>query len=231
MFTFPTHLFNPESIKLKLAGATVTGGEALSGETDVIRTDGGGYWLCEMRGIHLHTDDLLRAWQAWEDHLEDGVTKILLPVPELRTAPRPVAGGILSRPSQLAVTGDDYFPEAVAFAAPWIEAVTVGSAALRATSLVINVTGGARLKGGERFAIAHATEGRRVYRVGRITAQSGQQATVTIRPPLREAVADATAVDFDWPSMVAVKVPDFDISPTIERGRYGRVDITFRESF
>lgn len=231
MLTFPTHLFNPDSIALKPAGAVISGGEALSGETDTIKTDGGGYWLVTMTGIQLVTDFHLRAWQAWQDHLEGGVTKVLVPVAELRTAPRPIAGGVASRPSQLLASSDDpIFPEAIAFASPWIVAVMVGAALLRATQITIDVTGGARLMGGERFAISHAS-GRRTYRVVRVISRSGQQATVTIRPPLREAVATGASVDFDWPSLVATLIPDGDITPRIERGRYAQVDISFREAF
>lgn len=232
MLTFPVHLFNPDSITLKLAGAVITGGESLSGEVDTIKTDGGGYWMIQMADIQLLDDDQLRAWQAWEDYLDGGVQRVLVPVPELRTAPRPIAGGVLSSPSQLATTSDDpYFPEALAFGVPWIIATIEGAAALRATQITIDVERGARLKGGERFALTHAVSGRRVYRVMRVLSKAGQLATVNIRPPLREAVVDEQAVDFDWPSMVATMMPDQDISPRIERGRTARVSIAFRESF
>ncbi len=232
MLTFPTHLFNPDTITLKPAGSVISGGESLSGETDVIRTDGGGYWMIIMSGIDLINDAQLKAWQAWEDHLDGGATKVLVPVPELRQAPRPA---LPLRPSQLLATSDDpYFPEALAFATPWITASIVGAGALRATEITIDVTGGARLMGGERFAIDNATSGRRVHRVRRVLSRGGtdgQQATVSIRPPLREAVTNGQAVDFDWPSVVATLMPDSNISPVIERGRYARVDISFREAF
>lgn len=230
MLTFPVHLFNPESIQLRPAASVVQGGESLSGLVDTIRTDGGGYWIIAMRGIELYTDDKLRAWQAWQDHLQSGVQQVLVPAPELRHAPRPFAA---SRPSQLedGAPEDPYFPEAVSFATPWIIAKVVAGAALRATQLQIEITNGARLKGAERFAIDHPTVGRRIYRVGRILSRSGQQATVMISPPLREAVLADDAVDFDWPSVVAVMVPDTEISPEIRHGRTARVDITFRESF
>lgn len=232
MLTFPTHLFNPARIQLRPAGATVTGGESLSGQTDVIKTDGGGYWFVQMAGIELITPDLVRAWRAWEDELDSGVTKVLVPVADVRHAPRPVVGGSLSRPSQLQNDSvDPYFPEAVGFATPWIVAKITAAAALRATTVTIEVERGARLKGGEIFAIAHATAGRRIYRVRRVLDRDGQSATVLIRTPLREAVAIDTPVDFDWPSLVATLVPEADISPDIEYGNRSTVDISFREAF
>jgi hypothetical protein len=232
VLTFPTHLFNPMRVALRPLKSVVMGGESLSGVTDVIRTDGGGSWAVQMAGIELITPDLIRAWRAWEDTLEGGVTRVLVPVADVRQAPRPIVGGKLSSPSQLASESEDpYFPEAVGFATPWIVAATVGAALLRATQLTINVARGTRLKGGEIFDIDHPTLGRRVYRVGRVLARAGQQATVQIRPPLREATPDATALNFDWPVLTATLVPEADISPELTNGRHGTVDIVSREAF
>lgn len=232
MLTFPTHLFNPARITMRPGGSVLSGGESLLGEQDVIRTDGGGYWIVTLAGIELLTNDQVRAWRAWEDHLDGGVQKVLVPVADVRNAPRPVVGGRLGRPSALVPLSDDpYFPEATAFATPWIVARAVSAAGMRATTMTIAVDRGARLRGGEVFAINHATRGRRCYRVGRVLNRNGQAATVTIRTPLREAVPAGAVVDFDWPSLVATLVPDADISPEIEYGRHGTVDITFREAF
>lgn len=232
MLTFPTHLFNPARVTLRPAGAVISGGESLIGEQDVIRTDGGGFWTVTLAGVELLSPDQIRAWRAWEDHLDGGVTKVLVPVPDVRQAPRTMAGGILASPSRLVATsGNPYFPEATAFATPFVVARTTQPAPLRATAVTIEVERGHRLRGGEVFAITHPTQGRRCYRTGRILGRSGQIATVTIRTPLREAIAANTACDFDWPSLVCTLVPDTDISPELSYGRSGTVDITFREAF
>lgn len=230
MLTFPTHLFNPAAIKLRPAGSTITGGESLSGETDTIRTDGGGYWAIQMSGIELLTPDLIRAWRAWEDTLDGGVEKVLVPVADVRMAPR-VPGDAPG--ALLAGSTDPYFPEAVGFATPWIVAVTVGAAALRATQIEINVTTGSPVKGGEYFAIDHGgTIGKRVHRIRRVLSRpTASRAVVSIRPPLRAAVASGVAVDFDWPAVVAKLAPETDISPDIEFGRRATVDISFIEAF
>lgn len=232
MLTFPTHLFNPARITMRPGGATLAGGESLAGETDIIKTDGGGYWILDMLGVELNSPDLIRAWRAWQDHLAEGVTKVLVPVADIRQSPRPIAGNGLARPSRLLPQSTDpYFPEALGFASPFIVAKITAAAALRATQLTILVERGARLRGGEVFAVTHPDKGRRCYRVGRVLARDGQEATVTIRSPLRQAVTIDTAADFDWPSFVARLVPDADISPELEYGRAGVVDISFREAF
>ena len=232
MLTFPTHLFKPRTIQLRRSGAVITGGESLMGETDTIRTDGGGYWTVQMSGIELMTPDLIRAWRAWEDHLDGGVTKALVPVADVRQAPRPIVAGVATSPGPLlADSADPYFPEAVGFATPWIIAETVGDAGLRSTQLTINVTQGDILKGGEILAIDHATSGRRIYRIMRVVSRpTATSAVVRIRTPLREDVADGTACDFDWPSLVATLLPEIETAPDIEQGRHASVSIAFRES-
>lgn len=232
MLTFPTHLFNPARIAIRPSSVVIEGGESLTGEVDVIRTDGGGHWVCDMMGIQLLTIDHVRAWRAWQDELDAGVTRVLVPIADVRFAPRPLIGRRLARPSDLHPgSADPYFPEAVGFASPLIVATITEPAALRDTELVITVTRGARIKGGEMLAINHPTQGRRVYRCGRVLARPAEQvATVKIRPPLREAVADNTVADFDWPSFVGTLVPNTDITPEIEVG-CAPVNISFREAF
>lgn len=231
MLTFPTHLFNPLSVTMRPVSAVITGGESLAGETDVISTDGGGFWQVAMTGVELIGPDQIRAWRAWEDTLEGGVEKVLVPVADIRQAPLPIVGGRRARPVNLAAGSDDpYFPEAVGFPAPIIVARIVGAAALRATTVTLEVLRGSRLRGGEIFAVTHPTKGRRCYRVRRVLSRDGQRATVSIRMPLREAVTANTPVDFDWPSLVATLDPNADISPAIENG-HSSVGITFREAF
>ena len=239
MFQFPIHLFNPGTIKLQLTGRTISGGEALSGDSDTIATDGGGRWVATMTGIALMSIrddlsdiDLLRAWRAWEAHLANGVTRCVVPVADTRQAPRPIIGGVAGTPSDLHAQSDDpYFPETLGFASPFVVAQVAVPAPLRATEVAITMMIGARLRGGEHFSIDHPSKGRRLYRIERVTFLSGSTATVRIVPPLREAVGGGENADFDWPSFVATLVPDTDIAPDLAYGDDATVAISFRETF
>lgn len=228
---FPVHLFNPRGIRAGLIGRAVSSPPSISGVGQVLRTDGGGYWAVEFSGIALNSPDKQRAWRAWEAELDGGATRVVVPVPDLSLAPRPLQGRALARPSGLvALSADPYFPEATAFATPLIVA-TASAAALRSTQITITVTQGSRVVGGQMFSIDHATKGRRMYQTGRVISQSGQTATVTIRPPLREAITGDTPVNFDWPAFEAIKVPESEITADIQIGRYAQdLSITFREA-
>lgn len=225
MPVFPAHLLNPSSVKLGLTSKVVLSPASLSGATQALRTDGGGLWQITMSGISLHTDDKVRIWNAWESYLAGGAQRVAVPVIQNRFAPRGLHGGRLARFGGIAYTGDRYFPDSVAYAAPLVLA-RAGAAPLRATSLSILIDRGSSLKGGETFSIAHPGKGNRAYRVVRNVGGS----SYSIDPPLREAIAPDTLLNFDWPLLDAIVVPGSDLSADLFNGT-GNVSISFQEAF
>jgi hypothetical protein len=224
MFIFPIHRLRPEVIKADVVPLVMSGGTALNGDEDVIQTDGGGRWEITFSGITLSGVARQRLWDAWTSYLSGGARLVLVPVYSLRTAPRPVAGNGLMRPSSL-VDDDEVFPSSVALAAPYIVAATTAPAALRATSLSIRVTQGARLRPGLRFGI-----GSRSYKIEQVSAV-GYDVECTISPPLREAVAGGAAVNFDWPVVACRAAIGQDLAPEMRWGRQGSTAISFVEDF
>lgn len=225
MFIFPAHRFNPGIVKAGVASRVIYGGTSLAGDQDVIATDGGGWWEIVYSEIDLDSVELQRLWEMWTSHMAGGVQAFLVPVLSLETAPRPVAGNGLAMPSAIYADDDD-FPTEVRFASPYIVAEVGASAALRATTLIIEVTQGARIMGGEKFSI-----GARAYKVERVTARSGLQATCTISPPLRAAVAPGDAVNFEWPAVLCHLVPGQDLNPSMQFGMHGSINVAFQETF
>lgn len=232
MDTFPIHLFNPAVIKPALSRRTISGGESLSGDTDVISIDGGGRWEVSFGGIELIEDDQVAAWNVWDMHLANGVTQCVVPIALPRQAPLPFIGNEYPEMGELEASSDDpYFPNAEGRAVPSVLATIDEAAALRATELTITIVRGRRLKGSEPFTIVHPTAAERIYRVKRVLSWSDQTAVVQIEPPLREAVAADTPADFDWPRFVARAAPSQDLAPEIEFGTANPVSITFVEAF
>lgn len=230
-FTIPIQLFQPSQIKTELVARVIESPDSLSGNSQVIRTDGGGYWRCDMGGMALLTSDQIRAHRSWEDYMAGGAQEFLVPIADIRHAPRGTIGNQLVRPGPLLVTGTDpYFPEALGYAVPVIIA-TAGAAALRATELTVTIERGSRVVGGQYFSITHPTKGRRMYRTGRVISRNGQAATVSIVPPLREAIGPATALDFDFPSFLGSLVPNTDTAAELLFSRSANVSFSFREAF
>lgn len=226
MFIFPAHRFNPETVKAGVAERVLSGGESLSGDQDVIAVDGGGRWTITYGGIDLEGVGLLRLWDQWVSFMGGGVTRFLVPLLTLDTAPRPFAGRGLACPSDI-LADDPSFPTSVGFALPHITAVTVGVAALRATTITITVTRGARIAGGEVFSV-----GNRAHRIERVVSRpTASSAQCVISPPLRAAVSSGTAVNFDWPVVQCRLAPGQDLTPERDWSGNAIVSLTFLEDF
>lgn len=225
MFIFPLQRFAPEAIKADVVAKVVSGGTALNDEEDVIQTDGGGRWEIGLSGISLRTVWRERAWSAWTSYLAGGARRMLVPVYSLRTAPRPVAGNGLMRPSNL-IADDDVFPSSVSFASSYISAQAVGSVGLRATTMTVLVTQGARVDFGMRFGA-----GARSYKIERVISRDGMAATVLISPPTRAPITAGAALNFDWPVVQCRAVIGQDLSPEMMWGRQGATAIAFVEDF
>lgn len=223
MFIFPAHRFNPDPVRADVVPRVVSGGTALSGEEDVIQTDGGGRWEISYGEMDVDGIDLQRLWDAWTGHLAGGAQSVLVPILSLGTAPRPIAGNGFADPSDI-YADDEYFPTEVRFASPHIVSVVGANAALRATTLQIVIEQGSRIQPGVKFSI-----GRRAYKVNRVTASGGLSATCVITPPLREAVTAGTSVNFDWPVVEARAVLGQDLGAAISLGMFGTTAISFVE--
>ncbi len=222
-YVFPAHIFNPDLVRADVVPKVVSGGTAINGEEDVIATDGGGRWEISYGQINLDDPDTLRLWEAWMAHLAGGAQSILVPLLSLSTAPRGVGGNGLAAPSDV-YADDEEYPTEVRFASPSIVANVVDDAALRATSLTILVTQGATIKAGSKFSI-----GSRGYKVERVTARDGMEATCRITPPLREPVSADDAVNFDWPVVECRAVPAQDFAVASMLGMYADTQISFVE--
>ncbi|MFK4794677.1 hypothetical protein [Sphingobium sp. ZW T5_29] len=205
--------------------SVISGGTALDGEETIIQTDGGGRWEISLSGIALRTPQLIRKWDAWTGYMAGGGQPFLVPLVSVQTAPRPIAGGVLARPSSISAD-DEFFPESVRYAAPYIVAECVSGALLRSTSIIIKVTQGARLEGGEKFSING-----RAHKIVRVTARDGQEVDCVITPPTREAVPIGAAVNFEWPVVQCRAAIGQDLAANLAFGRRAEVSVSFVEDF
>lgn len=223
----PVHLWNPSSIKRSLVGQVTTSPSTISGIVQAVKTDGGGLWRVDYSGISLRGPRALESWNAWTAHLAGGATLVNAPMAEIALAP------YRNKPTRMRAPDadpDPNFPSQGPYGANRAIIATVAAAALRATTVTVTVTHGAPLRSGQGFGVIHASGTHRWYRIVRVQSRNGMAATVTIEPPLREAVTAGTPVDFEWGSFLARMIPDSDPYPEISV-RHSTVSISFIEAF
>lgn len=222
---FPTRLFAPTSLQPRLVGQAITGGASLSGEAQFADVGGGGRWVIDFGESALWTREKVLAWRRFVAAADGGAQSLLVPLADRRHQP-------VSNPYTGADTfgTDTWVADASAWTAEEVTATTTVDAALGATSLTMNFTAALALLGGEHFSRLHATYGWRLYNVTRVTAGGagdGGSTTIQFRPPLREAIASGSALNFESPRCV-MRV-DGDLSETVSMLRFGKARARFVE--
>lgn len=193
---WPWDLLPPRAERARLQGVAMTGGQSVGGIVRSSRMDGGGLWVIEQEFL-FHSRAQIKTARAIEAGLDGGSGEIVVRVFETPFAP---AGAEVST---VPFSDGTTFSDGTEFASVPTGATLTASAALRDTTVSLTMITGA-LEGGERFGIDHTTKGRRLYTVARIDGD-----TITIRPPLREACAVGTELDFARPSCtVRLSNPD-----------------------
>lgn len=182
---WPRHLFPAMDVRWRLQNRVISGGMPVIGPARAVGTIGAGLWVCEMTGIWLYRPEQLKAARALDMILDGGLTSLVVGSCETALAPWAVPTDPVPHSD-----GSPFSDETLyAGAAP--TGTVVAAAALRATSLQIELPTGATLTGGEAFSIRHPNKGERRYQVARVNGD-----VVTFRPELREAVTAGTKVHF-----------------------------------
>lgn len=238
---FPRRLLTENSHSWNLVGVAMIPGQAAQPFAPIIRSDGGGYWSCTMTDVNLAGKRFADAkgrerqrlstllWRAVRQLADGGVVPIVVPRNDALFRPWPV-GVAQSSSTSIPHSDDSSFSDDSQYYQSVIDIVTVGTANLRATSLdvLINVAGD--LVGGEAFSIFHGNYGWRLYEIATVDYTDATRATITFNPPLREAVAGSTSLEFDRPRcMMRLATPsamDLSVAPWT----FNRASVSFVES-
>ncbi|WEK42989.1 MAG: hypothetical protein P0Y64_16850 [Candidatus Sphingomonas colombiensis] len=210
----PVHLcrYQFQDVDFRRVGTTTDGGTSLSGISEPIETDGGGYWRGDFTNGRTRTKADGLAWRALIESFDGGAIPADIVVCDTFFQPENWAHG------------HHYDPGAPADALPASgNTYTSSAAALRATSIAIACPDPSQLQAGQIFSIAHPHWGNRAYR---IIAWDGT--TAKIRPPLREAVTAATPLEFYSPRCRMRYVPQDAANPT-NLGKFQTCNITLVE--
>jgi hypothetical protein len=210
-----------------LAAGTASGGRTISGAEPKARLDGGGVWIAGMGDVQVSSADQVRCWEALSAVLDGGATPVVMTCRRERFTPWP---GSVTDPYEATHSDDAPFSDGSVYVSDVVLASVYEAAALRATTLKIAIAAGAALRGGEYFSIEHETFSHRMYKIGGVVEGSGYT-ELTIRPPLREAVAAGTRVEFDNPKCVMqLATPDAMDLP-LDMRFHGQASPKFVESF
>jgi hypothetical protein len=220
MKVWPLRSLPPKGIQWEPTGGRVAGGRSLGGVVQEGRFDGGPFWTLSLTGMAIQTVAKIRLAKALRGLLDSGLP---IEVDTREAAFTGLAAGATR--DSVPFSDGSAFDDGSEFDASPVTATVVADTPLRATSLTFDQVGLSALQGGEEFTVVTAS-GPRMHRIIEVGGTIAQP-TVSFIPPLREAVIEGQALDFNRPrcamKMVQMSVP--------REGRFATVDASFIEYF
>ncbi len=225
LLEFPRSLMRDRRWQMDLVAKSATGGRSFAGPMPTVRMDGGGVWMLNIGDVQVSTQDNVKAWRALGAMLDGGATDFIVPVREELMVPVPVIYDSNGNRIYRLLDEDGFESE-------MISATLASSAALRATSLTIDIdTSDVELRGGEMFSLEHPTHSHKAYRIGLVTDNEDGTWDVNFRPPLREAADAGDKVQFDYPKCVMRLADPQVMDLTLERREFGQGRMSWVEAF
>ena len=234
---FPRLLLREREHSWNLSGVAVTPGVTVDSTATYIRSDGGGFWLCAMRDVSLSAPGRGRErqrvstllWRAVRHVCDGGVNNIVVWRNDALFIPYPAG---VARAITVPHSDGSTFSDGSEYYQPAIDIICDGGADLRATSMDIQINQAAALIGGESFSVFHAGAGWRLYEIGTVTYDDDDEAlaTITFRPPLREAVVHGDQLEFDRPRCVMRLASPNSMDLTVRPWTFNSASVDFVEA-
>lgn len=204
---FPRALLREKRHAWNLAGVSATPGVNGRSVASYLRSDGGGAWMCSMSDVSLSGNGAARGrdrqkqstllWRALQGLADGGASALIVPRNDALFRPWPE--GASTAPILTTHSDGTTFSDGTSYYQSTISIVADADADLRAVSLDVELIYAGDLLGGESFSILHPTMGWRLYQIRTVVYSDDTHATITFRPPLREAVAEGDELEFDRP--------------------------------
>lgn len=191
--------FNFKDQDIRVVSTELDGGTSLSGITDTVTIDGGGYWQADYsNGNFGGRDEARRAatlsWRAVNAGLSGGQRAVLQfcdrwhqPVGPYATVPHD-DGTPFSDGSEYETGGG--------VDSTVLAVVNGQTGGLNATIIDIAITSAKPLIGGERFTHVHSTWLHRAYEISAIEEIEGGK-RITFQPPIRGGIEAGDLLDFN----------------------------------
>jgi hypothetical protein len=221
---FDERTLRPRRIDADPVVRSVSAGRSLAGTEVAVATDTG-YWTVDLSGIPVNTVREQRYWRALAAQLNGRTGTICVPVGGAFIAPWPLdANGQPVARRALTHSDGTGFSDGASYTQDRIIA-TIRAAALRATSVVIDLVEGQPLEPGHIFGVGEE----RAYKIVTAVVQDGAYAC-TITPPLRAAVAADTTARFDRPRVRCRLASDDGMRPGFDLDRFATMSVSFVEA-
>jgi len=219
---WPVAVLPPQNVSFDIAWRSLSGPAAISGAQQVVSSDAG-IWKATFGNVIINKRDAVLVFRAIANLLEGRLGRILVPLCrgyQPKFAPDVDAG--LRDP--VPHSDDAFFGDGTGYVGQTMDARLVGSLPPRAVSASIAVAYGGQIEPGQHFSM-----GERLYRVRSVVYTSETAASITFRPPLREATSAGTRLEFDDPVCRMKLAADDAMDLDLALRRFGNPTVNFVE--
>ncbi len=215
---WPIGVLRPQSVSFDIASRSLSGPASVSGAVQVVSSDAG-IWKAELGSIVINDRQTVLAWRGIANLLEGRLGKIVIPLCR-GYQPRGDAGLYEPVPH----SDDAFFSDGAGYVGAFNNVTLAGSVAARAVSANFTIETGGTLEPGQHFSL-----GERLYRLRTVVYTSDTAASVTFRPPLREAASLGDRVEIDDPICRMRLASDEEMDLQLDGRRWARPTVSFVE--
>ncbi|MDX0573818.1 hypothetical protein GOD68_26750 [Sinorhizobium medicae] len=234
--TLEANFIGPVKTIYDVTGSSIDGGRNGVGEGQTIEMSGGGIVTATYEDCKIKNPEHYEYVNWLGARLNGGFRFINVPIitdwfgpfPTVNKLPAPIVSGITH-------SDGSYFSDGAGYSQAKVYGEITEAAALNAGIIKMRVYGLDRpLRWSDWFSIYHTTKGWRAYRYWQViskTTEDNPVYTLAIAPPLREAVAVGTRVEFARPRFVAKFKSEFTLPSVVEAFFVTQQSIQFVEAF
>ncbi|OJX99102.1 MAG: hypothetical protein BGP07_03330 [Rhizobiales bacterium 63-22] len=239
--TLAADFLYPQKVSVDVKGSAIEGGRNTAGRSQSIELSGGGLLTASYEGCRIN-------WPAQYEYINWLGARLngsfrFINVPIITDYYGPWGGGqnhsTWNSPDTITkwIPHSDtaLFEDVSGYSQSSTYGEIAAASALNAGTITMRVYGLSRpLRLSDWFSILHGTKGWRAYRYWRVLSVIDGDApvyTLAVSPPLREAVASGTRVEFSRPRFVAKFPSDFTLESVSESYYAIEQNISFEEAF
>lgn len=218
---WPDQVLSPRALSVDIAPRSLSGPSSISGAVQVVSSDAG-IWRVTFEGIPVVNEQKVKAWRGVAGLLEGRLNAIVVPISRFYQPAWVEGEDELVEP--VPHSDDAFFSDGSGYVGSVNEVTLAGSVAARATTANVSIAYGGTLEPGQHFSI-----GERLYRIRTVTYTSDTAATITFRPPLREAASLGDRLEFDDPVVRVKLATDDEMQLPLDYNRWAFVAVNFVE--
>lgn len=222
---WPWETLKPQSIMVDISPRNLRGPSAQSGFTQVV-SNSAGLWKVTFYNIPVYSASMIRLWRSISNYAEGQLNDIIIPVWDYPRAPIP--NGVIYSDffdNSIPHDSDAFFDDDEGYENTLISVDAAANASIGATSLSLTKNFSGDLEPGHRFSVNY-----KLYEIRTVESQTASTASITIRPPLREAIVSGDPIIFDYPTMKVRLASDNEMQLPLNFNQQSFQTVNFIES-